>query len=841
MLRATLRSLLARKLRLLLSALAVVVGVSFVAGTLVLTDTLNATFNSSFAATTKNVAADVRGADQSDSAGGAGLVPASLVPALDRVPGVLRAVGQVEGGASLVSPTGKFIASGTAPEGVNWTGDQPTSVVTIADGRAPALSGEIALDKATADHFGLHVGDHLGVITAKGKSAATLVGTFRTAGQDNASSSMVTAFVTEDAQQLMLAPNMFNEIYLAAAPGVTQQDLVSRVQASGVLPKNLTVITGARLAADHESTVKKSLAFLSTMLLIFAGISLFVGAFIIFNTFTMLVAQRTRELALLRAIGASRGQVRVSVQVEAAVVGFVGATVGLVCGVALASLLRLAMGAFGVLLPPGGTVFRPRTAIAAYLVGVLVTSSAAVVPAYKAATVPPIAALRDTYTISEQSLRARTLGGIAGVILGAVAVVGGLAQHGSGGTGLIGGGAAVIFLSITALSPVLVRPIIAVLGAPLPRLFGVTGRLGQQNATRNPRRTAATASALMIGLALVSAFAIFGQSIKTSVERTVAGSLGADYYIGPVSANATFSDEVRLSLVGLPGIGSVVGIQGGTVTIGGRSESVLAADPAAVTDIFSLRAVSGSLSVGSGQIAIDATKATALGLRVGTPVPVHFPGHGDVALTLVGTFTGSNLVQFLVTPQEWVTNSDKDLDALVMVKQKPNADSSAVAAEIHKVTDPLPNLVVNDRAGFIAEQEKTVNELIGLVYVLLALAVVIALFGIINTLALSVIERTREIGLLRAVGLRRGQMWVVIVLESVVIALFGATLGIAVGSFLGWALVSAMKSQGLTNFAYPTVTIMGVLVLGGFLGVAAAVLPALRAARMNVLRAIATA
>lgn len=847
MLRATLRSLFARKLRLLLSALAVVLGVSFVAGTLVLTDTLNATFNTSFADQTKNVAVAVRGVNHVATAAAAerALLPAALESTLrTKVDGVADAVGQVEGTAALVDRDGSSITSGTTPpKGINWTGDRPTSVERIADGRAPKATDEIVVDKGTADAHGLRVGEQLPVRTT-GKQDKderfTLVGTFRTGGQDSPASAPVVAFWTPDAQRLMTQPDTFTAIFLAAKPGVTERELAAKVTASGVLPKDVEAITGTQLAAEHADTVKQALSFLSTMLLIFAGISLFVGAFIIFNTFTMLVAQRVRELALLRALGASRRQVRVSVQVEALLVGVVGSTIGLVVGVALAHLLHAAMGTFGVVLPAGGTVFRARTAVVAYAVGVLVTSAAAVVPAYKAATVPPIAALRDTYTIAARSLRARAVAGTTGAALGAVLVVYGLSR--SGGAGLVGAGAVAIFMGIAALSPVLARPVTRLIGASLPGLFGVTGRIGLQNAMRNPRRTSATASALMIGLALVSAFAIFGQSIKESVHDTVSGSLRADYFI----TNATpFSDSVAQTVSTLPGVApdGVVPIQGGPVSIAGLkgAANVLAANPRAVASVFALRTTAGQLAVADGQIAMDAAQAASLHLSVGKPVQVTFGATGATTLTLAGTFTDSSgLVKDLITTTEWSKHSSATADSLVLVKRAPGADPATVLAAIKKVAEPF-GLAVNDQGGFVAEQEKTVDQLIGLVYVLLALAVVIALFGIVNTLALSVIERTREIGLLRAVGLRRGQMWLVIVLESVVIALYGATLGVGVGSFLGWALVSALKSQGITTFAYPVTTIAGVLIMGGVLGVIAALAPALRAARMNVLRAISTA
>ncbi|MBX6390250.1 MAG: FtsX-like permease family protein [Frankia sp.] len=848
MLRATLRSLFARKIRLALSALAVVAGVSFVTGTLVLTDTLSGAYSTMYADITRNVSVAVRAVNQIDPGSNEGRkqVEAALVGQLAAVPGVRAAVGQVSGTAQIVDPaTGKAIQAGLTPsQGINWTGDQPTATETIAEGRAPSGPGELVIDKGTADRVGLRVGQQVVVVgpVAGPQEQFTLVGTFRTAGRDSATGGVVAAFTTPEAQRLILGSGSFTAIYLAAADGVGAEELAARV--SQILPDGVEAVTGAQLAEENQTAVEEGLRFLSTSLLIFAGISVFVGAFIIFNTFTMLVAQRVRELALLRAIGASRGQVRLSVQVEAALVGVVGATAGLLLGVALARGLHAVMGVFGVVLPDGELVLRARTVVVAYLVGVLVTAAAAVVPAYKAATVPPVAALRDTFTIATRSLRTRAALGLAGVTLGGAVVVLGLSGRDLpvSPAALVGGGAGVIFLGVTALSPVIAKPVTAVLGAPLPRLFGVTGRIGLTNAMRSPRRTAATASALMIGLALVSAFSVFGESIKMSVRDTVSESLGADFYLSS-QGQTGFSGEVRRAVEQVPGVQTVVGIHGLAMTVRGQSEleSVLAGDPAKIADVFQLTVTAGELDLPEGAIAMRATRAAELGLAVGDEVVVSYPDAADVPLRLAATFTGGgDLVEYLVSDAEWARHAAADLDLMVLVKQQPEADPAAVRAALDAAVKPFPTVTVTDQREFIAEQEKTVDQVIGMVYVLLALAVIIALFGIVNTLALSVIERTKEIGMLRAVGLSRRQMWVVVVLESVVISVFGATLGVAVGSFLGWALVKAMESQGVTSFAYPLTTILGVLLLGAVLGVVAAVVPALRAARMNVLRAIAT-
>lgn len=836
MLRATLKSLLARKIRLVLSMLAVVVGVSFVTGTLILADTLNRTFDSLFADINKNVSVAVRVVNQIDPTSDSGRppLPASVLDTVAKVDGVRAAVGSVDGQAMLVNPrTGKPAKEGGAPGlGTNWTGGQPTASEQLAEGRAPG-PGEIVVDRATARDLHLALGTRISVQTKGVPAAYTLVGTFRVAGQDSLGGAALTVFDTATAQRVLLAPGQFSSVHLAAVPGLGQQELRARVAA--VLPAGDEAITGTQLAKENASAVQQAIGGFSTFLLIFAAISVFVGAFIIFNTFTMLVAQRVRELALLRAIGASRRQVQVSLQVEAALVGFAGASVGLLFGAGLAVLLRAAVGAFGVDLPSGPLVFDARTIIAAYAVGVLITSAAAFVPARKAASVPPIAAMRETYVLPTRSLRTRAVAGIALTALGVLLLVLGTASAGKSGATSVGVGAAGIFLGIATLSPLLSGPIIRVLGAPFVSLFGTTGRLGRENAMRNPRRTASTASALMIGLALVGAFSILGQSIKESVRTTVQNSLGADFFL----TGQGFSGQMARDLAGKPGIEVATGLRGGLVKIGGHDAQVLAGDPAGLPRVLALKKVAGDLhALGDRTILVDDTTAADRHLTVGQKVPVAFPD-GAQDLTLAGTYKKSQVAgSWIISTGQLARHSTDDLDLFVLIKRADGADPAAVRAEIDKVVKPYATVEVRDQSEFVAQQEKQIDQLLGFIYVLLALAVIIALFGIVNTLTLSVIERTREIGLLRAVGMSRGQMRAMVVMESTIISVFGAVLGVAVGSIFGWALTKALASQGINTFAYPVPTIVLVIIVGIVLGILAAVFPARRAARMDVLRAI---
>ncbi len=847
MLRATFKSLLARKLRLALSALAVVVGVSFVTGTFVLTDTLNHTFDTLFSNINAKVNVEVRGrnalGDNTSANASRAPLPASLVAKVRAVPGVRAAVGGVTGQAQVINPkTGQALgSSGAPPIGLNWTGGQPTSTATIATGRAPR-AGEIVIDKSSADGAHLVLGTRLEVQSKGPPARYTLVGTFRIAGQDSLGGASVTAFDTATAQKVLLAPGQFSTIDVAALGELSQTAVRDRV--ARVLPAGDEAITGKQLADESASAVKKAIGGFSSFLLVFAFISIFVGAFIIFNTFTMLVAQRVRELALLRAIGASRGQVRRAVQIEALAVGIVGATVGLVLGAGLAIVLKALTAAFGVELPSSGLVFKPRTFIAAYGVGVLVTSAAAYIPGRKAATVPPVAAMRETFVLPTRSLRARGVAGGTMIGGGIIALIFGLAAvTGKSAAVVVGAGAGLCFLGIATVSPLLSRPFTRLIGAPLPVLFGATGRLGRENAMRNPRRTASTASALMIGLAVVSAFAVLGASIKQSVKDTVRNSLGADYILTSGRFGGVgFSPQVATALARQPGVASVTGLRAGAARVSGSTSTVLATDPAALPSVLGLKKVAGVLTgLSAGSILIDATTAKSDHLTVGQRVPVVYPQTGPATLTVAGTYERNQIAgNYVISTAEYDKHFDNPLDIVVLITRRTGADPVATTAAITKTVAPFRTIEVRDQTQFVQEQEKNVDKLLGFVYVLLVFAVVIALFGIINTLALSVIERTREIGLLRAIGMTRRQLRTMIRLESVVISVFGALLGVIVGSFLGWALVSALKDQGVSSLSYPVTTVAGVVLAGGVLGVLAAIVPARRAARMDVLQAIST-
>ncbi|HVS69153.1 MAG TPA: FtsX-like permease family protein, partial [Mycobacteriales bacterium] len=601
-----------------------------------------------------------------------------------------------------------------------------------------------------------------------------------------------------------------------------------------VLPPDVQVVTGETVAHEQTDSVDQALGIFSTALLVFAFISLFVGAFTIFNTFSIIVGQRTRELALLRIVGASRRQVFRSVLGEAAVVGLMSSLIGLGVGVLAAIGLEALLRGFGITLPSESLVFRPRTVVVGLAVGVGVTIVAAVGPARRAVRITPIEAISLHQVGSEVSTRRRLATGGALGVLGVVLLAVGL---GAGKIALVGAGAAAVFLGAAMLAPVIARPVSSVVGKPLARWFGMPGRLGRENSMRSPRRTAQTASALMIGLALVSAITVFGASLSKSVTGTIDEAVSADLIISNSSDSAPgISNAVVPILAKVPGVTYTNTVYGGQVQIGDSLEDVTAISPVNLAQTVILRMSSGSAAtLGQGELLIDTTTADSKHLAVGDTLDVKYAKTGVEAMRVGGIYKANALLgSYLVSDQFFLRHFDQPIPIAALARtngELKQTVTNALAA--------FPNLQVQTEAEFVKSQQQQVSKILGLVYALLALAVIIALIGIVNTLMLSVFERTREIGLLRAVGMTRRQIRGMVRAESVILAIFGAIVGIVIGTGLGLALVTALRSQGFTDISVPVPQLLIFLVLAALLGLFAATFPARRAARLDVLQAIA--
>jgi len=843
--RVMIKGLLAHKLRLALTALSVVLGVAFVAGTFVLTDTLGATFDTLFSEVTGSTDAQIRSTleltPQDPAAPTRGPVKESVLETVRKVDGVAQAEGYVQGRAPIVGKDGKLVGNPMAPSfGGSAAGLGTLSPFKLKEGRAPTGDDEVVIDAATAKNEKFVVGDKVR-IDASQTGTYTLVGIVGFGSADNLAGATFVLWDMPTAQRVLHRLGEFDEIAVKAADGVSRPDLVARMQP--VLPAGLEAVTSDVAADQAAGDVKEALGFFNTFLLAFAAVALFVGSFIIFNTFTIIIAQRLRELALLRALGASRKQVTRSVLAEALIVGFVASIIGVGGGVVVAAGLKGLLAAFGMDLPSHALVIKPRTIVVPVLVGVLITTLASWGPARKASKVPPVAAIRGAEGIPEgRTLRRRIIAGGVVLGLGILALAGGL--FGGGGIGLVGLGALVFYGGVAMLSPLVAAPLSRFIGAPAARFRGVAGRLGQLNAMRNPRRTASTAAALMIGLGLVSFVTILAASLKTSFAATLDRSMKADYIIqGPGGGQFPFSREVALKMAQKPELQVVSPMRFyGEFKLDGETKHNDAVDPYTFGAVMDIDLRRGKLvDFLPGTMLVSDKVAEDKGWQIGQRIAAVFPRTGEQLMEIVGVYHDDALFSngYIITLNDYSENAGDDLDYLVLAKRAPGVSDAAARAAVDPIVAEYPSVMLVDQTEFKEQVAGQIDQLLGLVFVLLLLAVVIAVIGIINTLALSVFERTRELGLLRAVGMGRRQVRRMIRWESIIIAVLGAVLGLGVGAFFGWAAVSAMKDLGVDRLDFPIARLM-MFVLGAFLaGTVAAIFPARRASRLNVLAAIA--
>ncbi|MFJ3824092.1 ABC transporter permease [Streptomyces nodosus] len=853
MLKATLRSFLAHKGRLVLSALAVVLSVAFVAGSLIFSDTVTRTFDQLFAST----AADVTVSPREDlaaplSSGVTPTVPASLAARVAAVDGVAAArVDVTVDNVTVVDrhrlPVGPTTGAPTIAR--NWyiSGHSP---VRLTSGHAPHGPGEAVLDADTAHHRQVRIGDPLTVLARPGSFEVRVVGiaTFTTT---NPGAALVFLDTPTAQTRLLGSPDLATAVQADAAHGVGDALLKQRIAAAlhSSAYELRTAGEQARSATDRLGTV---LDVIKYVMLGFAGIAVLVGVFLIVNTFSMLISQRTRELGLLRALGADRRQVRRSVLTEALLLGLIGSTLGLAAGIGLAAGLIRLMGVFGMNLRSAEMVIGPPTPVAAYLVGVGVTFVAAYFPARRAAGVSPMAALSDAEIAGVgRPLRVRAVAGAAVGTLGAAALAGcAAATRTAAAVSLLGAGVVLTLVATVLAGPLLVRPVIRVLGAGFPALFGAIGRMSRRNALRNPRRTGATASALMVGLALVGGMSVASASMSASFDQQIDKTLGADFVV----QNARFQPfprEITDRVRGTHGVGVVVRQRFAPLALrlpdGKLVDTTAAGYEPRLDEVAHINYTQGdtTAALADGALAMDVKFARSHGVRVGTRIPVRFADGRRTelrvgALTDQGSVDGfgtqGQLFLGLATLQRYVPGGE---DSGLYVNAAPGTPKNVLRSRLEKALAGYPQVQVRDQADYKKLVHDQIAVLLYLVYALLGLAILIAVLGVVNTLTLSVVERTREIGLLRAIGLSRRQLRRMIRLESVVIAVFGAVLGLVLGLVWGVCAQRVLALRGLKALVVPWTVIVAVMVGAAVVGVVAALLPALRASRMNVLTAIA--
>jgi putative ABC transport system permease protein len=831
----TIKGLLAHKLRLGLTALAIVLGVTFISGTFVLTDTLHNTFSELFGNVYAKVDFQVRGVAQLGSGGNAvrNELPESLLSTVQAVPGVAAADGEVEGYAQYISHNGKPIQTGGAPTlSVSYDPDPQLSSLHLIAGGPPTTSDDVVMDAGTAQKYDFTVGQQVRILTAGPTKTFTITGIAEFGTANNLAGATLAAFTLPTAQAIAQEPGQLDDINVVTTPGASKSAVQQAI--AKVLPPGVQVVTGQTVVNESTSSVDQSLSFFSTALLIFAFISLFVGAFTIFNTFSIIVGQRTRELALLRIVGANRRQVFRSVLGEAAITGLVSSVIGLGLGVLAALGLQALLRGFGITLPPGPLVFEPRTAVVGLLVGVGVTVVAALGPARGAVRIPPIAALDDRRSAPAASLRRRFIGGTALALVGVIMLAIGLAKP---AIALVGIGAVAIFLGAATLAPAIARPLSSVIGRPLARVLGEPGQLGRENSMRSPRRTAQTASALMVGLALVAAISVFGASVSRSVTSSADQAISADLIVTPTGSGELSNSAVSLASA-VPGVTATSAVYGGQFEFQNTLSQLTAVSTSNLASTVILRMTSGTpAALAQGELLIDSTTAQNKHLAVGDTVPARFALTGPATLRIGGIYQSNALIgSYLASSAFFLSHYPAQPPGALLLRTN---GSTAVDNAVTNALAPFPNVQVQTRAQYEQAQVSSINEVLGLVYALLALAVLIALIGIVNTLMLSVFERTREIGLLRAVGMRRRQVRTMIRSEAVILAIFGAIIGIIIGTGMGIALVSALKNQGITETVVPYSNLVIFLIIAALLGLVAASWPARRAAKLDILSAIA--
>jgi putative ABC transport system permease protein len=799
MLRATLKSLLARKLRLVLSGLAVVLGVMFVAGAFVVTDTLSRSFDTVFAdafsQTDVSVSAKPKVAlSEMEGEQVQPPFPAAVAEQVAAVGGVAAATGLASAdGARVIGADGKVLTSMGPPRlGGNWTGED--GLVQLRQGRGPRADDEIVVNAYVAKQAGLRVGDRVGVLTRQPKREFTLVGVFGYSGDRDTVGGVQEVMFTEPvAQRLMLGrTGVYSSVSVRAADGVGPDQLRDRIAAA--LGPQYEVKTGEQLADENAAGLQEGLGFFNNILLGFAGVALFVGVFLILNTFSIIVAQRTRELALMRAMGASRRQVITSVLVEAVVIGLLAAGLGLAAGVGVGAGLAYLFSSFvgGLALAPLAV---PLTAvIASLLVGVLVTVVAAVLPALRASRIPPVAAMQEVATPDRPLTRIT----VAGALIGAA-------------------GAATLGVGLYA-----------------------NGRLGRLNSGRNPRRTAITAAALMVGIALVTGVTVVMDSAKTSLSQQAEDTIKAQVVISGEQSGPrppSFDPAVLDRASAIPGVRAAAGLWNDQAVVDGERTYVNATDDLArLADAYGAAPATGALTtLKPDQIAVS----TQRGWPLGTRLTVQLARGEAQVYTVVATYDEQALPGSILLPAAATAQFGVPQPLFGFVRLTDGTPVEAVLPQIKALVADSPEVSATDRSAFVAQQAGQFDMVITMVQILLALAILIAVLGVVNTLALSVLERTRELGLLRAVGLGRGQTMRMVTVEAVVISVFGALLGVVVGAGLGSAVVAALDGEGITELVLPWTRMGTYLVLAGLVGVIAAVLPAIRAARLNVLGAIA--
>ena len=854
--KVTIKGLLAHKVRFVLTSLAVILGISFLSGTQVLTATIRNTFDDLFGEIFENTDVQVRGVQPVDSSffGETPRTPVSqaTLDTVLSVDGVAVASPGVDVPyAQVIGSDGEEIGGGGPPTfGFSYDPNPDLNPFVIEDGgNPPETDDQIVIDKRTADEGDLAVGDQVTVLTQQAPKAYELVGIAKFGTADSPGGASVVQFTLAEAQRIVNLPaDQFSNIGVIGDEGVSQNELADRIRVA-LSSEQVDVVTGQQLTEESQDDIDSFLSVFSAFLTGVALVGLLAACFIIYNTFSIVVAQRRREMAILRAIGASTRQVTTSILIEAVIVGLIASTIGFAVGVLIAGVLRAAFAAFGFDIPADRILIPPGAFVTALIVGTFVTVISATIPARRGARIPPVAAMRDVAIERKRGLGVRA-------VVGTIVLVGGMALvlfalFGSPDNALVlfVVGTIATFAGVVVLGPFIARPVSKFLGAPLPRLRGITGTIARENAVRNPRRTAATAAALMLGVSLVGFVTIFAASANASISKTLDNELQTDFVVtaGSGFGGTALSPAVATAVGELPEIAASSGVRYAGVDVPFGAPFVTAFDTSVASELLDLGVDEGALEdLTVDGIAVTRELADDQGLTVGSVIPVVFPSSTEpVPLTVQAIYEGSEVGMtgdYVISMESFDAHylPQQQLDFFVLATLAPGVTAEAGRAAIEQAIAPFPTAELQSNAEFKELQEQMITQFVTFIYVLLFFIVIIAILGVINTLVLSIHERRREIGLLRAVGMSRAQVRSSVRWESVIISVLGTVLGLALGLFFGWSLIRAVREEGFTEFAAAPVQLLVVVLIAIVVGIGAAYFPARRAVKLDILQTIAT-
>ena len=836
------KSIRARWGRTLAILFAITASVSFVVGSFVLADSLRATFDSLFQELNEEVDLEVRAAQAFDGDDARDPIDVSIADSIRAVEGVDIAEPILQRFAQLLDSDGEVITPAGGPTlGVSWEGDDGLQGVTIKEGRAPSGPDELAIDKATADTENFEVGDTVAYLTDVGTFEGTITATVGLGSADSFGGAQLVALDLDTALVNFGADGKVDAVDIAVVDGADVATVQSAIEE--ILPPQTEIDTGEEVAQETADDVNQFVDVFGTGLLIFAFITAFVSAFIINNVFQITIGQRLRELALLRAVGASGRQVRWMITIEAFALGVLATIIGVFGGLLVARGLIAAFDAAGAGFPDTATVLQLRTIVIAALVGVGITMASVIVPSRRASRIPPVAAMRPELGFAAMRSR-RLVAGIVVTVIGVALFLVGLFGRPGGTPGLIafaGGGALLLFLGVASLSSTVATPVTRVIGWPIEKLFKVPGALARQNVARAPRRTSSSASALMIGVALVSSTAVFASSLRSSLVDTLESAISADYIVTDTGFQG-LSPVVSETLADVPEVEAATPIRGISGQVDGGTKNFGAVDAVAFEKLVDPDLQEGTVAeLGLNELLLHVDPAGDLDASVGSTVEVTFQNGIEQTLTVAGIYGDATFGNWLIGLDTLAEVSDAPArDFFVIAKLADGVDAVTGNAAVAAAMEPFPQANVQTNAEFLESQEAQINQLLLIITMLLAFAILIAILGISITLALGVFERTREIGLLRAVGMNRRQTRRSVRWEAVIVSIFGALVGIVVGTFLGVILSLAVPDDVISKLAFNPSIIVAILVGAVIAGLVAALYPSYKASNMNVLEAIAT-